>query len=93
MINRIRFPPSEHLLNVTTSVFPPPILCFSKLTFIFPVHQEAALRCKKTFSVNLEDKEELLKKMLDWAFKGFKPTGPDGLKQAASTNGINSLRT
>ncbi|CAK6978202.1 uncharacterized protein LOC128357722 [Scomber scombrus] len=55
---------------------------------IFLALEEAALRCNKMFSVNREDKEELLKKMLDWAFKGFKPTGPDGLNQVASSNGV-----
>ncbi|MEQ2298178.1 hypothetical protein AMECASPLE_002504 [Ameca splendens] len=42
--------------------------------------QEAALRCEKQFSPLLQDGEELLKQMLDWAFGGFQPSGPDGLK-------------
>ncbi|MEQ2196592.1 hypothetical protein XENOCAPTIV_004791 [Xenoophorus captivus] len=42
--------------------------------------QEAALRCEKQFSPLLPDGEELLKQMLDWAFGGFQPSGPDGLK-------------
>ncbi|XP_026222633.1 uncharacterized protein LOC113166723 isoform X2 [Anabas testudineus] len=54
---------------------------------IFLSLQEAALRCKKQFSACLEDKEELLKQMLDWAFGGFQPSGPDGLKPIASING------
>lgn len=28
----------------------------------------------------LEDSEELLQEMLDWAFGGFQPSGPSGLK-------------
>ncbi|XP_044208463.1 uncharacterized protein LOC122982906 isoform X1 [Thunnus albacares] len=55
---------------------------------IFLSLQEAAWRCKKKFPACSEDKDELLKKMLDWAFGGFKPTGPDGLKPVASTNGV-----
>uniref|UniRef100_A0A3Q2PPK7 DNA (cytosine-5-)-methyltransferase n=1 Tax=Fundulus heteroclitus TaxID=8078 RepID=A0A3Q2PPK7_FUNHE len=44
------------------------------------VLQEAALRAEKQFSPLLQDSEELLKQMLDWAFGGFQPSGPDGLK-------------
>ncbi|XP_061591518.1 DNA (cytosine-5)-methyltransferase 3B-like [Cololabis saira] len=53
---------------------------------IFSSMQEAARRCKKQFSAPLEDKEELLKQMLDWAFAGFQPSGPDGLKPKALIN-------
>jgi len=63
------------------------MLCFIDV-FVF-VCQEAALRCKKRFSTSLEDKEELLKQMLDWAFEGFQPCGPDGLKPTASTISMN----
>ncbi|XP_038165283.1 DNA (cytosine-5)-methyltransferase 3B-like [Cyprinodon tularosa] len=42
--------------------------------------QEAAQRCGKQFSALLDDSEELLKQMLDWAFGGFQPSGPAGLK-------------
>uniref|UniRef100_A0A087XZA5 DNA (cytosine-5-)-methyltransferase n=1 Tax=Poecilia formosa TaxID=48698 RepID=A0A087XZA5_POEFO len=42
--------------------------------------QEAAMRCGKKFSPLLQDSEEVLKQVLDWAFGGFQPTGPDGLK-------------
>uniref|UniRef100_A0A8C9YXT9 DNA (cytosine-5-)-methyltransferase n=1 Tax=Sander lucioperca TaxID=283035 RepID=A0A8C9YXT9_SANLU len=52
-------------------------------------YQEAALRCKKPFSACVEDRDELLKQMLDWAFGGFQPTGPDGLKPTAATNILN----
>ncbi|XP_078112108.1 uncharacterized protein LOC144521415 [Sander vitreus] len=54
---------------------------------IFLCLQEAALRCKKPFSACVEDRDELLKQMLDWAFGGFQPSGPDGLKPTAATNG------
>ncbi|XP_072223315.1 uncharacterized protein [Leuresthes tenuis] len=60
---------------------------------IFLSLQEAALRCKKQFSTSLEDKEELLKQMLDWAFEGFQPCGPDGLKPKASTNRATKTNT
>ncbi|KAM4563623.1 DNA (cytosine-5)-methyltransferase 3B-like, partial [Odontesthes bonariensis] len=53
---------------------------------IFLSLQEAALRCEKQFSASLEDRDELLKQMLDWALEGFQPSGPDGLKPTASTN-------
>lgn len=56
---------------------------------IFLSLQEAALRCKKQFSAQLGDRDELLKQMLDWAFGGFKPEGPDGLKPTAATNCMN----
>ncbi|XP_040008597.1 uncharacterized protein LOC120803781 isoform X2 [Xiphias gladius] len=55
---------------------------------IFLSLQEAALRCKRQFSARLDDRDELLKQMLDWAFGGFQPTGPDGLKPTASINGV-----
>ncbi|XP_041655746.1 uncharacterized protein LOC121517786 isoform X2 [Cheilinus undulatus] len=55
---------------------------------IFVSLQEAAMRCKKQFSADLTDKEEQLKQMLDWAFGGFLPTGPDGFKPTGATNGI-----
>ncbi|XP_071329252.1 uncharacterized protein [Trachinotus anak] len=54
---------------------------------IFLSLEEAALRCKKHFSVHPEDKKELLKKMVDWALRGFRPTGPDRLKPLTSING------
>ncbi|KAM7405335.1 hypothetical protein PAMP_012604 [Pampus punctatissimus] len=54
---------------------------------IFLSLQEAALRCRKNFSAYPEDKDVVLK-MLDWAFGGFKPTGPDGFKPMASINGV-----
>lgn len=38
------------------------------------------MRCGKKFSPLLQDSEEVLKQVLDWAFGGFQPTGPDGLK-------------
>nr|XP_029138650.1 LOW QUALITY PROTEIN: uncharacterized protein LOC110004536 [Labrus bergylta] len=54
---------------------------------IFMSLQEAALRCKKRFSVDVADKDEQLKHMMDWAFGGFLPAGPDGFKPAGATNG------
>uniref|UniRef100_A0A8D3B2L7 DNA (cytosine-5-)-methyltransferase n=1 Tax=Scophthalmus maximus TaxID=52904 RepID=A0A8D3B2L7_SCOMX len=53
------------------------------------VHQEAALRCKKRFSASPEDRDELLKQMMDWAFEGFQPSGPDGFKPTSFINGTN----
>nr|XP_020464858.1 uncharacterized protein LOC109965298 [Monopterus albus] len=55
---------------------------------IFLSLQAAAFRCKKQFSALFEDGDELLKQMLDWAFGGFQPTGPGGLKPTTSINGV-----
>uniref|UniRef100_A0A3Q3ETR4 DNA (cytosine-5-)-methyltransferase n=1 Tax=Labrus bergylta TaxID=56723 RepID=A0A3Q3ETR4_9LABR len=41
---------------------------------------------KKRFSVDVADKDEQLKHMMDWAFGGFLPVGPDGFKPAGATN-------
>lgn len=54
---------------------------------VFLSLQEAALRCQQQFSAGLTDKEEQLKQMLDWAFRGFLPTGPDGFKPTGTQNG------
>lgn len=53
------------------------------------VHQEAAVRCKKQFSASLEDRDDLLKQMLNWAFGGFQPSGPNALKPSNNKNGEN----
>ncbi|XP_053705782.1 uncharacterized protein LOC128749853 [Synchiropus splendidus] len=42
--------------------------------------REAAGRCKKQFKAKSHDGESLAQEMLDWAFGGFLPTGPDGFK-------------
>lgn len=39
--------------------------------------QDAALQCSQQWSVGLEDREELLKQLLDWALGGFPALGPD----------------
>ncbi|AWP10006.1 putative DNA (cytosine-5)-methyltransferase 3B [Scophthalmus maximus] len=54
---------------------------------IFLSLEEAALRCKKRFSASPEDRDELLKQMMDWAFEGFQPSGPDGFKPTSFING------
>lgn len=40
--------------------------------------QLAGERCSKSFVEAKGDREKELKLMLDWAFKGFLPTGPEG---------------
>ncbi|XP_041859223.1 DNA (cytosine-5)-methyltransferase 3B-like isoform X2 [Melanotaenia boesemani] len=60
---------------------------------IFLSLQEAALRCEKEFPLSLEEREELLPHMIDWAFGGFLPTGPDGLKPRAFVNGVTRTNT
>lgn len=75
----IKFPPADdRSTNLNLKVF----MCVC-------IYQEAAVRCEKQFSAGLEDRDELLKQMLDWAFGGFQRTGPDRLKTKAATNGRN----
>lgn len=50
--------------------------------FIPSCLQDAALQCRKELASCLEDREELLKQLLDWAFGGFKPVGPDTVPPA-----------
>uniref|UniRef100_A0A4W4EP77 DNA (cytosine-5-)-methyltransferase n=1 Tax=Electrophorus electricus TaxID=8005 RepID=A0A4W4EP77_ELEEL len=44
------------------------------------VYAVAADRAGKVFFLESDSKEEMLRVMLDWAFGGFKPSGPSGLK-------------
>ncbi|KAJ8257349.1 hypothetical protein GJAV_G00184660 [Gymnothorax javanicus] len=62
--------------------------CFCANSFAtLPIYKDAiycclelaAERCRKTFNVGT--REAQLKLMLDWAFGGFKPSGPDPLKR------------
>ncbi|XP_048097329.1 uncharacterized protein LOC125293455 isoform X1 [Alosa alosa] len=48
--------------------------------------QTAAERCGKIFTLKTDNKDELLRQMLDWAFNGFMPSGPDGLKPLPQTD-------
>uniref|UniRef100_A0A8C8MKZ0 DNA (cytosine-5-)-methyltransferase n=1 Tax=Oncorhynchus tshawytscha TaxID=74940 RepID=A0A8C8MKZ0_ONCTS len=52
---------------------------------IFQSLQVAASRCGKVFSPGSEKREEHLREMVDWAFGGFKPTGPDGFQPPLQT--------
>uniref|UniRef100_A0A8C8JS16 DNA (cytosine-5-)-methyltransferase n=1 Tax=Oncorhynchus tshawytscha TaxID=74940 RepID=A0A8C8JS16_ONCTS len=54
---------------------------------IFQSLQVAASRCGKVFSPGSEKREEHLREMVDWAFGGFKPTGPDGFQPPLQTEG------
>ncbi|XP_053279901.1 uncharacterized protein LOC128441822 [Pleuronectes platessa] len=58
---------------------------------IFLSLEEAALRCRKRFPAPPEDRDLLLIQMLDWAFAGFQPTGPDGFILTASVNGDGEI--
>ncbi|XP_072304737.1 uncharacterized protein [Eucyclogobius newberryi] len=49
---------------------------------VFMALREASARCQKQFSASFDDKEEILGEMLDWAFGGFRPTGPKGFAPA-----------
>ncbi|XP_036960839.1 uncharacterized protein LOC119023197 isoform X2 [Acanthopagrus latus] len=55
---------------------------------IFLSLQEAAVRCEKQFSASLEDRDDLLKRLLNWAFEGFQPNGPNALKPSDNKNGF-----
>lgn len=79
---------SDFLLLTTDQISPTTNLNL-KVSMCVCIYQEAAARCEKRFSASLEDRDELLKQMLDWAFGGFQPTGPDRLKPKAATNGRN----
>lgn len=50
--------------------------------------QVAAERAEKVFSLKTDSTDELLRLMLDWAFGGFQPSGPDGLKPQSREDGI-----
>ncbi|KAM6924485.1 DNA (cytosine-5-)-methyltransferase 3 beta, duplicate a [Xenentodon cancila] len=61
--------------------------CFCKNSFaslpkykeaIYQVTELAGERCHKSFAEAKGDKEKELKAMLDWAFGGFLPSGPEG---------------
>uniref|UniRef100_A0A4W6EGM2 DNA (cytosine-5-)-methyltransferase n=1 Tax=Lates calcarifer TaxID=8187 RepID=A0A4W6EGM2_LATCA len=61
--------------------------CFCKNSFAsLPIYKEAIYqiielageRCGKSFAEAKGSKEKELKLMLDWAFEGFLPTGPEG---------------
>uniref|UniRef100_A0A8C7S5J1 DNA (cytosine-5-)-methyltransferase n=1 Tax=Oncorhynchus mykiss TaxID=8022 RepID=A0A8C7S5J1_ONCMY len=54
------------------------------IVFLFSV---AASRCRKVFSLGSEKQEEHLGEMVDWAFDGFKPSGPDGFQPPLQTEG------
>uniref|UniRef100_A0A6Q2XHE0 DNA (cytosine-5-)-methyltransferase n=1 Tax=Esox lucius TaxID=8010 RepID=A0A6Q2XHE0_ESOLU len=55
---------------------------------IFQSLQLVASRCRKVFSLGSDEREEHLRVMLDWAFGGFKPTGPDGFKPPLQTEDL-----
>lgn len=48
------------------------------------------MQWKKGLSYWMEDREELLKKLLDWALGGFSREGPDRIPAEAAANGEKS---
>ena len=54
--------------------------------------QVAAERCMKVFYPDSATREEELRVMLDWAFGGFKPSGPSGFAPPPFTPGTQSDR-
>uniref|UniRef100_A0A3Q0RZ54 DNA (cytosine-5-)-methyltransferase n=1 Tax=Amphilophus citrinellus TaxID=61819 RepID=A0A3Q0RZ54_AMPCI len=68
--------------------------CFCKNSFaslpvykkaIYQILELAGERCGKSFAEAEGNEEKELKLMLDWAFEGFLPTGPDGFIPADSS--------
>uniref|UniRef100_A0A667X883 DNA (cytosine-5-)-methyltransferase n=1 Tax=Myripristis murdjan TaxID=586833 RepID=A0A667X883_9TELE len=57
---------------------------------IYQIIELAGERCGKSFTEAAGNKEEELKLMLDWAFGGFLPTGPDGFTPPNSTSKTDS---
>ncbi|KAM9856149.1 DNA (cytosine-5-)-methyltransferase 3 beta, duplicate a [Aulostomus maculatus] len=73
--------------------------CFCKNSFaslpvykdaIFEILELAGERCGKSFPETQGNKEKELKLMLNWAFEGFLPTGPEGFTPPDSVSQENS---
>uniref|UniRef100_A0A8C1U6H7 DNA (cytosine-5-)-methyltransferase n=1 Tax=Cyprinus carpio TaxID=7962 RepID=A0A8C1U6H7_CYPCA len=56
---------------------------------IFSSLQVASRRSRMFFSPETDSKDELLRVMLDWAFGGFEPLGPDGLQPQPESNSMS----
>lgn len=77
--------------------------CFCQNTFatvaaykeaVFLSLREASARCQKHFYLSNDEKnnkEKILMEMLDWAFGGFKPTGPSGFEPVGCENPEDTL--
>ncbi|XP_051510104.1 DNA (cytosine-5-)-methyltransferase 3 beta, duplicate a isoform X2 [Myxocyprinus asiaticus] len=59
---------------------------------IYQVLELAGERCGKTFSSSGKSTENM-KAMLDWAFGGFKPTGPDGFMPPVDSSSSNKAES
>ncbi|XP_042264064.1 DNA (cytosine-5-)-methyltransferase 3 beta, duplicate a isoform X1 [Thunnus maccoyii] len=57
---------------------------------IFQIIELAGERCVKSFAAAEGNKEKELKLMLDWAFEGFLPTGPEGFIPLDSAAHVDS---
>uniref|UniRef100_A0A8C1U5X1 DNA (cytosine-5-)-methyltransferase n=1 Tax=Cyprinus carpio TaxID=7962 RepID=A0A8C1U5X1_CYPCA len=53
----------------------------------------ASRRSRMFFSPEADSLDELFRVMLDWAFGGFKPSGPDGLRPQSEYNGMQQIST
>uniref|UniRef100_A0A8C6SK83 DNA (cytosine-5-)-methyltransferase n=1 Tax=Neogobius melanostomus TaxID=47308 RepID=A0A8C6SK83_9GOBI len=49
---------------------------------VFLALRVTSARCQREFLATIDSKEEILIEMLDWAFGGFKPMGPQGFAPA-----------
>uniref|UniRef100_A0A8C2KTZ3 DNA (cytosine-5-)-methyltransferase n=1 Tax=Cyprinus carpio TaxID=7962 RepID=A0A8C2KTZ3_CYPCA len=58
---------------------------------IFNSLQVASRRSRMFFSPEADSLDELFRVMLDWAFGGFKPSGPDGLRPQSEYNGMQQI--
>ncbi|XP_052396567.1 uncharacterized protein LOC127944572 isoform X2 [Carassius gibelio] len=59
---------------------------------IFSSLQVASRRSRMFFSPETESKDELFRIMLDWAFGGFEPLGPEGLQTRSECNVNRNMR-
>uniref|UniRef100_A0A671KN03 DNA (cytosine-5-)-methyltransferase n=1 Tax=Sinocyclocheilus anshuiensis TaxID=1608454 RepID=A0A671KN03_9TELE len=59
---------------------------------IFNSLQVASRRSRMFFSPETDSKDELLRVMLDWAFGGFEPLGPEGLQPQSECNVNRNMR-
>uniref|UniRef100_A0A8C2KVF8 DNA (cytosine-5-)-methyltransferase n=1 Tax=Cyprinus carpio TaxID=7962 RepID=A0A8C2KVF8_CYPCA len=58
---------------------------------IFSSLQVASRRSRMFFSPETDSKDDLLRVMMDWAFGGFEPLGPDGLQPQSESNNKNDM--
>nr|XP_061802999.1 DNA (cytosine-5)-methyltransferase 3C-like [Nerophis lumbriciformis] len=58
---------------------------------VYQIIELASERCEKSFEEAKGDKEKEINLMLDWAFKGFLPSGPDGFSSQSKSSPNSTL--